>query len=419
MPEQNLIEKFCQLAHAASLQQICDLTYEIMGNPVFISDMAHTILAYTKCVEVDDASWQRHIIQADLERNTISQNREVSAVHEASAEARMPVVVTDGQVPYPRLIRALVSDGRPIGVMVLTSYLRPLAHEDIQLMELIAAFAEARLQKEHFRFTADESTVENYFIQLLEGARYRREQVEKRLDVLGFSPRACAYVLCICPAETTERASETLRPMLEEFDRLSFSRTFVYNSALVCIYSCDRDISNWPAQAPELTQLLRRWDLMAGVSRRVDSLEHFREYYQQAQSTLWLSCRLHRRFLYCRYDDLSSFQLFRCIPVEKLKLYCHQKIQELDDYDQAHNTELCATLQVYLEQTKSLVHTAEILFIHRNTVRYRINKCMELLGSDLEDGNEIFAFILSLRILEYQRKLLDPTGMVPPASSDG
>lgn len=208
---------------------------------------------------------------------------------------------------------------------------------------------------------------------------------------------------------------ESLGPMLEDFRRLPFSRTFLFNSTLVCIYSCDQDLSNWTEQAPKLTDLLTRWDLVAGVSRRVDGLERLREYYQQAQSTLGLGCRLQRKFLYCRYDDLSSFQLFRCIPVEKLTLYCHQKIQELGEYDRNHNTELCATLQVYLEQTKSLVHTAEILFIHRNTVRYRINKCMELLGSDLEDGNEIFAFILSLRILEYQRKLLDPIALMPPA----
>ena len=105
MPEREWIGKLCQLTHASSLQQICDLAYEIMGNPVFISDMAHTILAYTKCVEVDDESWQRHIVRADLERNTIIQSREVSTVHEASAETKMPVVVTDGQVPYPRLIK--------------------------------------------------------------------------------------------------------------------------------------------------------------------------------------------------------------------------------------------------------------------------------------------------------------------------
>ena len=56
MPEREWIGKLCQLTHASSLQQICDLAYEIMGNPVFISDMAHTILAYTKCVEVDASS---------------------------------------------------------------------------------------------------------------------------------------------------------------------------------------------------------------------------------------------------------------------------------------------------------------------------------------------------------------------------
>ena len=31
---------------------------------------------------------------------------------------------------------------------------------------------------------------------------------------------------------------------------------------------------------------------------------------------------------------------------------------------------------------------------------------MELLGNRLEDGNMIFAYILSLRILEYERKIL-------------
>ena len=414
MPEREWIGKLCQLTHASSLQQICDLAYEIMGNPVFISDMAHTILAYTKCVEVDDESWQRHIVRADLERNTIIQSREVSTVHEASAETKMPVVVTDGQVPYPRLIKALVSEGQPVGVMVLTAYLRPLEQEDIQLMELISSFAETRLNRDRYHVTTDGNAVENYFIQLLEGAQYSREQVDKRMNVLGFSLRECAYVLCICPAQATERAGESLRPMLEEFKRLPFSRTFLYNSALVCVYSCGQDISNWETQAPKLTELLRRWELVAGVSRRLNSLERLRDYYRQAQSTLELGCRLQREFLYCRYDDLSSFQLFQCVPVERLMRYCHQNIQELGDYDRLHHTELCATLQVYLEQTKSLVRTAEILFIHRNTVRYRINKCMELLGSDLEDGNEIFAFILSLRMLEYRRKLLDPADQSSP-----
>ena len=71
----------------------------------------------------------------------------------------------------------------------------------------------------------------------------------------------------------------------------------------------------------------------------------------------------------------------------------------------AHDTQLCITLQTYLERAKSLSKTADLLFIHRNTVRYRINRCMELMNDRLEDGNEIFAYILSLRTLEYRAKI--------------
>lgn len=407
MSEQTVIERLCQLSHATSLQQICDLTFEILGNPIFISDMAHTILAYTKTVEINDAAWQNNVVLAHLDRNTISQAREVSTVHESSAETRMPVVVTDGQVPYPRIIKALVSEGRPVGVMVLTAYIHPLGPDDVELIELISAFVVPQLVKERYHISANEKTVENYFIKLLDGAQYSRERVCKRLDILGYNCRPSTYVLSVCLSEQAQRQeNEDLHSILEEFRQLPYCRTFLYNAALVCVYGSDVDISDWEEQAPQLTQLLRRWELVAGVSRRVSGLERLKEYHIQAQETLAVGRRLKRKFRYSTYDSLSSFLLFQRVPEDELGLYCHQKIQELGEYDRTHNTELCATLQVYLEQTKSLVRTAEILFVHRNTVRYRINKCMELLGSSLEDGNEIFSYILSLRMLEYEAKLL-------------
>ena len=47
---------------------------------------------------------------------------------------------------------------------------------------------------------------------------------------------------------------------------------------------------------------------------------------------------------------------------------------------------------------------------------------MELLGNRLEDGNMIFAYILSLRILEYERKILRaepyPSQKPLPAAGD-
>jgi sugar diacid utilization regulator len=231
--------------------------------------------------------------------------------------------------------------------------------------------------------------------------------VNKRLEVLGYAPREYTYTLVICGRDGDDAdVSRGLDEMLGAFAGLRSCRAFLYNAALVCVYGSDTPITDWDRQAERLKELLDHWGLVAGVSRRMDGMEQLKAYYDQAQSVLEIGRQLGRVGTCYPYDSLSSFLLFGRIPAEHLHLYCHQQIRELGEYDKLHNTDLCVTLQVYLEQTKSLVRTAEILFVHRNTVRYRINKCMELLGSNLEDGNEIFAFILSLRILEYENKFL-------------
>ena len=136
---QQQLSLLCQMANADSLQQLADMSYTLLGNPVFIADMAHTILAYTKVVNIPHPRWQIEVVQSHLDRNLLRQDREVSSVHLASEKSLMPVLVNDGEVPFPRIIKVLVSSGRPIGVLVLTAYLQPLGKQDIELMELLGS----------------------------------------------------------------------------------------------------------------------------------------------------------------------------------------------------------------------------------------------------------------------------------------
>lgn len=402
---QQQLSLLCQMASADSLQQLADLSYHLLGNPVFIADMAHTMLAYTKVVNIPHSSWQRNVVQAHLDKNLLRQDREVSSVHVASEESRMPVVVTDGDVPFPRIIKVLVSNGRPVGVMVLTSYLQPLGEQDIELVELASTFVVSRLEKGSYYISSNNQAIENFLMRLLNDTEINTAEVQRRLEVLGCSFLPNLYVLSICTELSHSDSHGNLTPILESFSTLPFCRSFLYNSTIVCIYSSDTEVLHWEEQAGQLTGLLRQNHLVAGVSRRFRVLDDLRTYYLQAHKAQMLGCALVRPDRYFLYDGFSVYHLFQALPDGVPKRFCHQKIWDLDNYDRQHNTELSITLQVYLEQTRSLSKTAEILFVHRNTVRYRINKCMELLGSDLTDGNETFAYILSLRILEYERKL--------------
>lgn len=406
MSDHDIIDLLCQLNHATTLQQLCDLTYQITGNPVFISDMAHTILAYTKCVNVPDPTWQDNIVEANLDPNTLRQDREVSSVHSGSSRSQRPVLVKDEHLPFPRIIKTLSDNGSPIGVVVLTSYLRPFDEQSADLLDLVSSFVLPCLLKEHYYVSSDSKTIENFFIKLLEGSQFTNEQIAKRLEVLGYTQYPHTYVAALCSQDGSCGYNKTDLPkILADFSSLLHGRAFVYNAILVCVYTSDQSVSEWSTPNSPFAELLSRWNLIAGISRRITSMEQFRAHYLQARSILEIGRRLNRTYGCYPFDTLSSFLLFDRIPCEQLSDYCHQQICELWEYDQLHHADLCVTLQIYLEQAKSLARTADILYIHRNTVRYRVNRCMELLGSKLEDGNEIFSYILSLRILEYQNKI--------------
>ena len=68
--------------------------------------------------------------------------------------------------------------------------------------------------------------------------------------------------------------------------------------------------------------------------------------------------------------------------------YCNEKLKKLEEYDHANGTFLQETLIAYYMNGFNVGKTAEVLYIHRNSLQYRINKIEELLGLELDDYME-------------------------------
>jgi DNA-binding PucR family transcriptional regulator len=63
---------------------------------------------------------------------------------------------------------------------------------------------------------------------------------------------------------------------------------------------------------------------------------------------------------------------------------------------QSAGAPLLDTLTTYLEQGSSLEATARLLFVHPNTVRYRLRRVTELTGLSPTDARAAFALRISL-----------------------
>jgi DNA-binding PucR family transcriptional regulator len=69
------------------------------------------------------------------------------------------------------------------------------------------------------------------------------------------------------------------------------------------------------------------------------------------------------------------------------------------DYDRDHRADLVRTVEVYLASDCSLQRTAEQLYIHPKTVRYRLDRVEELANICLASQQDRFDAQLALTII--------------------
>lgn len=78
---------------------------------------------------------------------------------------------------------------------------------------------------------------------------------------------------------------------------------------------------------------------------------------------------------------------------------CNPDIVKLWYMDKINNLDRLKTFSVYLNNDRSLLYAAQELYVHRNTLVYRINKILEELSGDLDDVYTRDYMKLSIRIL--------------------
>lgn len=73
------------------------------------------------------------------------------------------------------------------------------------------------------------------------------------------------------------------------------------------------------------------------------------------------------------------------------------------EYDAEHDSDLVHTLETYLECERSPKRAATLLFVHNQTVNYRIARIQELTGRSLRSTSDIAELWLALRALALNR----------------
>lgn len=104
------------------------------------------------------------------------------------------------------------------------------------------------------------------------------------------------------------------------------------------------------------------------------------------------------------YKPRNFEELFQFMPERETKEVCITILKDLAFPENLTQEELRKTLAEYLFCGKNIAQTAETLSLHRNTIKYRIKKCEELMDSALSEERESFQIQLALILSERIRK---------------
>lgn len=125
--------------------------------------------------------------------------------------------------------------------------------------------------------------------------------------------------------------------------------------------------------------------LACGIGQIYDNPVELYRSYQEAKVAYELGLLLKIEIPF--FHNLGLERVLYKHDLQDLKEFYQHVMGELQKYDDMNGSELMDTLESFASHQFDLKQTSEAIFLHRNTLRYRIKKIEEILNVKLDDIN--------------------------------
>ena len=375
----------------STLQGVADALAEILQRSITIETTSFEILAATR-FGAEDAARKRTVANGRTPPDLAQHLGELGIYERLLAERRsirvpaLPAL----DMTMERIVAPIIVAGEIIGYVWIIAGENRLDALDELAIEHAATVAALIMHKERAVLYAAMSLRGDFFEQLLHYVDPPDSRVVERAHQLGFC-LDCAYQILIAEAEPGRgEGPSSLTVRIEQ--RLEHSHpalVFARGRRVVIVLHGPRLTAGRRIAQELVTVLSRPADpLWIGVGRPIANLADLRVSYNQATEAADVARALGQGAGVLHFDDLGLLHWLRHLPPDVLRENVYMEAVEiLAQYDAEHDAELLQTLETYLE-APSVGEAADLLFIHRNTLSYRLERIEKLLQVDLSEPQQ-------------------------------
>ena len=213
---------------------------------------------------------------------------------------------------------------------------------------------------------------------------------------IGEHEQRCAVLLRFSQFTDRDLLSEMIP--IEEKDRMIIMENGDAVFLLHMSHRTQDEVAEFAAAAAETVESEAGVTCFAGVGRPADSLENVSSSYLDAKTALFTGMRHRIPGRVYVYSRLALERIADSIPAEKAEKLKQEMISgQSEKILTAENLE---TVRAFFRNDLNLSTTARQLFIHRNTLIYRMDKIRKATGLDLRKFEDAVVFRMLMSISE-------------------
>ncbi len=397
---------------------------QLIGRDIVVQDQFFKIIGSYLTEEEDNLDFLEKSMSEDLWEYKIFRElmQQVNNLKQAVLLPPFP----DGGMNRARLIAPITLANNILGyVSILEHSKQKLGDMEFLAIEHAVTVFTIKMMQSKIAYEVEERVSGDFLDDLLNGSYHSSEDMIHRASYLGHDLTEPYQVIYLdiddCSdhlykkkgnesmiSQLKRRVFDIVKNCVEE--RIPSSITGIKSDAIVVAAPCPGNKSDPGLDEiayflkDKVKQLIPEITVSIGIGKVGSSIEEIKNSYQEARRAIFISRKFNKKDHVIAYESLGAYKLlFNVSDETDLQQLVDQALGPLLNYDRKKKNEVfIQTLRQYLFSNCNNQKTAESLFIHLNTLKYRLQKIQEIAGIDLHNPETRLNLQLALKVLEIK-----------------
>ncbi|NLM51467.1 MAG: hypothetical protein GX197_01385 [Firmicutes bacterium] len=397
------------LSQGKSIQDILNISYEILGNPLMLTDATHYLIGHAGWDEnLDEPEWVHYLKHGYISNEfALAITNDLEFRQKMASDIVEPVVVHYDILKHPSMINRVYAKGANIAYLSILSVYRPFADVDFELARIICDIISIIMQQSQEKLVVANTEIESFIINILKN-EYDDKYIEEKMSNYHLNTLDELCLICLDAGEVFDSAEKMffVKSLMQNFFVGGIS--VIFNGKVLVLTECKHkgQLLLTKEKLSSLATLLRSHSLYAGISRPFTSLTELSIHYDQALNALKTAQHLNHNGPIFLYENYYFYYLVdSMLEHDNIKNICHPQLLELIKRDKEKSSSYALSLYQYLQHNGDIQQTAKVMHLHYNTMKYRLQRISEIAGFNLNDYNTLFKCKLTFIALELYHKI--------------